>query len=60
MRRRSPSGSSTSVTATGWSRSSAAFADNARCFVVVGAAHLVGPGSLVELLRERKHLVVQQ
>lgn len=35
-------------------------ADNARCFIVVGAAHLVGPGSLVELLRERKHAVVQQ
>jgi uncharacterized protein YbaP (TraB family) len=31
-----------------------------RCFVVVGAAHLVGRGSLVELLRERKHTVVQQ
>ena len=35
-------------------------AENARCFVVVGAAHLVGPGSLVELLRARKHDVVQQ
>ena len=34
--------------------------EDARCFVVVGAAHLVGPGSLVDLLRERKHLVVQQ
>jgi uncharacterized protein YbaP (TraB family) len=32
----------------------------ARCFVVVGAAHLVGPGSLVQLLRDRKHTVVQQ
>jgi uncharacterized protein YbaP (TraB family) len=31
-----------------------------RCFVVVGAAHLVGPNSLVELLRQRKHSVVQQ
>lgn len=35
-------------------------ADNDRCFIVVGAAHLVGPGSLVELLRARKHTVVQQ
>lgn len=34
--------------------------ENARCFVVVGAAHLVGPQSLVDLLRERKHTVVQQ
>ncbi|MDH4063845.1 MAG: TraB/GumN family protein [Acidobacteriota bacterium] len=34
--------------------------EDARCFVVVGAAHLVGPGSLVELLRERKLSVVQQ
>jgi uncharacterized protein YbaP (TraB family) len=34
--------------------------ENARCFIVVGAAHLVGPGSLVELLRGRKHGVVQQ
>lgn len=34
--------------------------DDARCFIVVGAAHLVGPKSLVELLRDRKYLVVQQ
>ncbi|MCC7035147.1 MAG: TraB/GumN family protein [Acidobacteria bacterium] len=34
--------------------------EQARCFVVVGAAHLVGPDSLVELLRARKHSVVQQ
>lgn len=34
--------------------------EDARCFVVVGAAHLVGPHSLVELLRERKHRVVQE
>jgi uncharacterized protein YbaP (TraB family) len=34
--------------------------EDARCFVVVGAAHLVGPKSLVELLRERKYVVVQQ
>jgi uncharacterized protein len=34
--------------------------DGARCFVVVGAAHLVGPNSLVQLLRERKLSVVQQ
>lgn len=34
--------------------------ENAGCFVVVGAAHLVGRGSLVDLLRERKHAVVQQ
>jgi uncharacterized protein len=34
--------------------------ENARCFVVVGAAHLVGRGSLIELLRDRKHTVVQQ
>ena len=34
--------------------------EDARCFVVVGAAHLVGPKSLVELLKERKHVVVQQ
>ncbi|MGQ0736314.1 MAG: TraB/GumN family protein [Acidobacteriota bacterium] len=30
------------------------------CFIVVGAAHLVGPGSLVELLTKRGHLVRQQ
>ncbi|MEZ5287097.1 MAG: TraB/GumN family protein [Vicinamibacterales bacterium] len=35
-------------------------ADDARCFVVVGAAHLVGPSSLVDLLRARRHTVVQQ
>jgi uncharacterized protein YbaP (TraB family) len=35
-------------------------ADGARCFVVVGAAHLVGPNSLVQLLRDRKLTVVQQ
>jgi uncharacterized protein len=34
--------------------------EGARCFVVVGAAHLVGPNSLVQLLRERKHVVEQQ
>jgi uncharacterized protein len=34
--------------------------DGARCFVVVGAAHLVGPDSLVQLLRDRRHTVVQQ
>jgi hypothetical protein len=34
--------------------------EDARCFVVVGAAHLVGPKSLVELLKERKYFVVQQ
>lgn len=35
-------------------------AENARCFIVVGAAHLVGPRSLVELLRARRHRVDQQ
>ena len=30
------------------------------CFVVVGAAHLVGPDSLVALLRKRAHTVEQQ
>lgn len=35
-------------------------AEDARCFVVVGAAHLVGPGSLVELLRARGLTVAQQ
>jgi uncharacterized protein YbaP (TraB family) len=35
-------------------------AEKARCFVVVGAAHLVGPDSLVQLLRARKHTVEQQ
>jgi uncharacterized protein YbaP (TraB family) len=35
-------------------------AEQARCFVVVGAAHLVGPDSLVQLLRARKHSVEQQ
>jgi hypothetical protein len=34
--------------------------DDARCFIVVGAAHLVGPNSLVDLLRARKHTVTQQ
>ena len=34
--------------------------ENGHCFVVVGAAHLVGPGSVVELLRARGHTVVQQ
>ena len=38
----------------------ACLSEGARCFVVVGAAHLVGPNSLVELLRDRKHTVVQQ
>lgn len=33
--------------------------EDARCFVVVGAAHLVGRDSLVELLRARKHTVVR-
>ena len=35
-------------------------AEQSRCFVVVGAAHLVGPDSLVQLLRARKHTVEQQ
>lgn len=35
-------------------------AEQARCFIVVGAGHLVGPGSLVELLRARKLVVEQQ
>jgi len=35
-------------------------AEQSRCFVVVGAAHLVGPDSLVQLLRARKHTVQQQ
>ena len=30
------------------------------CFVVVGAAHLVGPDSLVALLRKKGHNVEQQ
>lgn len=34
--------------------------DDAHCFVVVGAAHLVGPRGVVELLRQRQHRVVQQ
>jgi len=34
--------------------------EQSRCFIVVGAAHLVGPGSLVELLRARKFVVEQQ
>jgi uncharacterized protein YbaP (TraB family) len=34
--------------------------EDARCFIVVGAAHLVGPNSVVELLRARRHTVVQQ
>jgi uncharacterized protein YbaP (TraB family) len=38
----------------------ACLSEGARCFVVVGAAHLVGPNSLVQLLRDRKHTVVQQ
>ncbi len=38
----------------------ACLSEDARCFVVVGAAHLVGPNSLVDLLRARKHTVVQQ
>ena len=38
----------------------ACLSEGARCFVVVGAAHLVGPNSLVQLLRDRKHSVVQQ
>jgi hypothetical protein len=33
---------------------------NERCFVVVGAAHLVGQDSLVEMLRARKHRAEQQ
>ena len=38
----------------------ACLSEGARCFIVVGAAHLVGPNSLVQLLRDRKHSVVQQ
>jgi uncharacterized protein YbaP (TraB family) len=34
--------------------------EDAGCFIVVGAAHLVGPHSVIELLRARKHTVVQQ
>jgi uncharacterized protein YbaP (TraB family) len=34
--------------------------EDAHCFIVVGAAHLVGPKSVVELLRDRRHAVVQQ
>jgi uncharacterized protein len=30
------------------------------CFVVVGAAHLVGPDSLVAMLQRRGHTVEQQ
>ena len=33
---------------------------NEACFVVVGAAHLVGPQSLVSLLREKGYIVEQQ
>lgn len=33
--------------------------EDARCFVVVGAAHLVGRDSVVDLLRGRGHTVVQ-
>lgn len=33
--------------------------EDAGCFIVVGAAHLAGPDSLVQLLRNRKFTVVQ-
>jgi len=33
---------------------------NRSCFVVVGAAHLVGPDSVVALLQQRGYSVVQQ
>jgi uncharacterized protein YbaP (TraB family) len=36
------------------------FSASPPCFVVVGAAHLVGPDGLVKLLRERNYTVVQQ
>ena len=38
----------------------ACLSDKKACFVVVGAAHLVGPHSLVALLREKGHSVAQQ
>jgi uncharacterized protein YbaP (TraB family) len=31
-----------------------------RCFIVVGAAHLVGPDGLVTMLRQRGYRVEQQ
>jgi uncharacterized protein YbaP (TraB family) len=34
--------------------------EKSACFVVVGAAHLVGPDSLVALLRKKGHIVEQQ
>ena len=33
---------------------------NRSCFIVVGAAHLVGPDGLVALLQQRGHSIVQQ
>ncbi len=38
----------------------ACLSDQPPCFVVVGAAHLVGPGSVVELLEAKGYRVTQQ
>jgi uncharacterized protein YbaP (TraB family) len=43
-----------------WMPAIEACASTRRCFIVVGAAHLVGPDGLIALLRQQGYTVQQQ